>query len=157
MPVYASGGSGSITLNTVVPQAIWPGDYVFLFGTPTVAGPPFDSSNVTGETVAAGRYSVPVAIPTAPARGEPPSVGVEFIFSATPGVFEIDIQESDTDADAAYITPSSATYQVKASLQQGTVYVARVDLSPTGGTFLRLYVKTWPNAAVTVIAKVKRQ
>ncbi len=74
----------------------------------------------------------------------PPMVTVELHFSGAPGVFELDIQEADTDADAFYILPSAAAYTVSAV--NATTQNARADLSPTGGKFLRVFMKTLTNA-----------
>ncbi len=113
---------------------------------------PVTDINVAAETILAGGVSL--AINLSPSEtNSPPMVCVEIHFSGAPGVFEIDVQEADTDADAFYILMSNANYTI--NTVNATTQNVRVDLSPTGGKFMRLFMKTLPNA-VNVWAKITR-
>jgi hypothetical protein len=66
---------------------------------------------------------------------------------ADPGAFEVDIQTSDTDADAQFCTISAVTGPLNAS------YAARLELPNFFAKFIRAYVKTLTNAVyVSVMA-----
>ncbi len=134
-------------------SALSPGASVFLFGLPVTTPPIISDSNVTPEAVAVGEASAAACIDTGGVRTGPPSVGVELQFSGAPGAFEVDVQEADTDADAFYVTPTNATYQITAV--NAATQIARADLSPTGGKFIRLYVKALANP-VNLRAKLTR-
>lgn len=60
----------------------------------------------------------------------------------------------DTDADADYVTPTNATFQITAV--NAITFIARADMSPTGGRFIRFLMKTLTNA-VGVVAKLTLQ
>lgn len=80
-----------------------------------------------------------------------PGLSLEISFSALPGAFEIDIQEADTDVDAAYIAiPNAIINAVNAG------NYARFDLSPFQGKFVRAFMKTQSANAVNVTAKFTR-
>jgi hypothetical protein len=131
------------------------GDSVYVFGvapTGQGAGNAIDDTNVVSETLLAGVASGSVAL-VLPRGGAPPMVTLDLAFSGAPGAFELDIQEADVNCDADFILPSNSAYAViavNASSQR-----ARVDLSPTGGKFLRVYLKTLTNA-VNVKVKISR-
>ncbi len=156
MPSYpgVAGAKTSVSSN-LSPLAIsQAGDYAYLFGTLSAGATqlPITDATVTGETPLAGTASIAVALP-ARDSGAVPLISFEGIFSGAPGSFEVDIQEADTDADAFYITPTAAAYTVTAV--NATTQAFRVDLSPTGGKFMRAVLKTRANA-VTFILKVTR-
>jgi hypothetical protein len=121
-----------------------------MFGTvPAANAGGADDALVVGEEVGGAALptplyaSVPICI-TPPAQGgPPPMVCFEIGFDGAPGVFELDIQEADTDADAFYITPTNAAYTVTAVV--AATNKARVDLQPTGGKFMRVLLKTLTN------------
>jgi hypothetical protein len=80
---------------------------------------------------------------------------VEIVFSANPGVFEVDIEEAAIDAESSYLLNSSSTaYKITAATARpdGT-YVAWAELQPQGGAFLRLNMVALANV-VTTKAKV---
>ncbi len=128
------------------------GQSAYLFGLPTKTPPIISDANLTLETVAAGTASIPLCIASGEPSNSPPMITVELRFSGAPGAFELDVQEADTDADGFYVTPSAVAYQVTAV---DANQVARVDLSPTGGKFLRVLMKTLTNAVNTSV-KVSR-
>jgi hypothetical protein len=100
------------------------------------------------ETVAAGEVSERVTLPQSPDR---PLRGISFELScdSDPGVFQIDVQEADTDSTAFYISIQSL-----AANNGAPSYVARFDLPLPAGSFFRYKVVTWPNAAVKLTAKM---
>jgi hypothetical protein len=144
MPLYQ--GVANSTVRSPIPgRSIGPGESAPVFG--TWVYPWRIPDDITMEAIpVAGAASVPVCIEPNAAKGVPPSVDVEIVFSADPGVISIEIQEANTDADAFYITPSYATYTIAARVQRGALFVARADFSPTGGTFLRIKATTITNA-----------
>jgi hypothetical protein len=79
----------------------------------------------------------------------PPSVTAEIFFTANAAAFTVLFQEADTDVDGNYITPAAAAYTVTGT----TALVARVDLSPTGGRFLRPKLTVRTNA-VGIVVKI---
>lgn len=154
-PVYP-GAPGSFKIATYnnSPIALQKGEHQYVWGLPdsTETQLPIRDNHLALETILAGQASIAVNL-QAQAGDPPPMVCVEIRFSAAPGVFEIDIQEADTDADGFFITPSNSAYTVNAV--NAVTFVVRVDLSPTGGKFLRLYMKALANA-VNVSAKITR-
>lgn len=143
------------------PTDLKAGDSAWLFGiVPAANAGGADDALILGEQPAAGTASIPISISVPTQGGPPPMITFEFSFYATgtlvpaaPGVFEIDIQEADTDADAFYILPAAAAYTVNAVV--AATQKARVDLSPTGGKLMRILLKTRTNA-VDLVAKASR-
>jgi hypothetical protein len=80
---------------------------------------------------------------------------VEIVFSANPGVFEVDIEEAAIDAESSYLLNSSSTaYKITvATARPDGTYVAWAELQPQGGAFLRLNMVALANV-VTTKAKV---
>jgi hypothetical protein len=78
------------------------------------------------------------------------SVSFEVKFSGAPGAYEIDIQEADTDEDAAYLSINNAV------LTLSTNNYARYDMSPMQGRFVRALMKIATANAVTLIGKFSR-
>ena|ERR1700690_29830 len=129
------------------PIALQRGESHYLFGTlsTTATQLPVTDATVAQETVVAGESSIAVVLQPGAEGNPPPSVMLEGIFSGAPGTFEIDIQEADTDADAFYILPTgSSAYKITAVIAATNAF--RVDLSPTGGKFLRANVVSLGNA-----------
>jgi len=117
------------------PSVIYQGDSYLLFNAETVAAP-----QASVEVGLGGKYD-----------NYPSNVSVEVIFSADPGVFEIDIQEADTDGDVYFTEVPSAGAITAVSAG----FVARSDLVPIKAKFMRVYVKTLTNAVKTTV-KVTR-
>jgi hypothetical protein len=122
-----------------------PGGKIYVWGLPATTPPSISDRNLAVEEVAAGTASMSVCLATGTGFNSPPMVCIEIHFDSDPGVAEIDIQEAESDADAYYITPAAAAYTVVPT-RTGNINT-RVDLSPTGGGFLRLFMKTLPNDA----------
>lgn len=156
MPNYPGAAASKVSvISNISPLALsQPGDAAYLFGTLSAGATqlPITDSTVTGETPALGTASIAVTLPSRDTPGVP-LISLEGFFSAAPGVFEIDIQEADTDADGLYILPSAAAYTVTAV--NATTQAFRVDLSPTGGKFMRVLLKTRTNA-VSLVLKATR-
>jgi hypothetical protein len=136
------------------------GQSIFLFGLPATTPPVISDSNLLGEEVVAGEASISVCLATGEPAQSPPMVCVEIFWCippgltpAAPGAFEIDIQEADTDADACYILPANAAYKITAV--SAVTQRARVDLSPTGGKFMRVLVASFTND-VDLVVKISR-
>jgi hypothetical protein len=150
VPKYP-GAAGSFTLSPVPPTDLEPGIPLYLFGVlaATATALPVNDTNVVGETITAPEASIAFTVLGRPAGSPPPAMSFEFTFGGAPGAFNIQIQEADTDCDNAYITPTNAAYTTTAVTANN---VARVDLIPTGGRFMRVLVTTLTNP-VTLKAK----
>jgi hypothetical protein len=155
MPNYPGApGATSPVASNASPIALQKGESVYVFGVLPAGATqlPVSDGNVASETVAAGTASIAVNLQSQ--FGDPaPAVAVELHFDGAPGAFEVDIQEADTDADAFYITMGATAYTINVVV--AATQNARVDLSPTGGKFMRLLLKTLTNA-VKVRAKITR-
>ncbi len=154
MPNYPLGTSTAVAPGVVAtPTPLEIGKSVYLFGILAAGATqlPPNPTNVAGETPAVGQASVAVNI-DAREGGPAPGVCFEGIFSGAPGVFEVDLQESDTDVDADYILPTNATYKITAVTTNNTF---RADLIPTGGRFMRAVLVSRANA-VSLILKATR-
>jgi hypothetical protein len=119
------------------------GDTQYLFGVLAAGATqlPVQDLNVQGETPAAPQASIAVCLETSETNS-PPMVCFEGVFSGAPGAFNLQIQESDTLADGCFITPTNAAYTVTA-VNANNVF--RVDLSPTGGKFIRVLLSSRTN------------
>ncbi len=85
MPLYNSTG---------IPTSVLPGDVFFFFGTVS-----------TKEAISNGVASRQFALAYAPGpSGNPTSIGVDFHFASSPTNPDVQIQVSNIDADASYIT-----------------------------------------------------
>ena len=144
------------------PFSLGVGAFAYVFGVlPANPTRLLDDSNVVGETIIAGESSLVISLPSAAAFGSAPSIDVELSFSATPGVFELDIMEANTEADAFYALPSGAGASSKITAvtanSSATKFFAFSSLSPTGGSLIRIFAKTWPNTTVLVTCKITRK
>lgn len=134
--------------------ALQVGEFVYVFGklATTATQLPVQDGNVANETILTGQASIAVNLQFSESNS-PPMVCVEGIFSAAPGSFEVDIQEADTPADGLFILPTNAAYKVTAVNAISQAF--RVDLSPTGGKLMRLFMALLTNA-VTCRMKITR-
>jgi hypothetical protein len=132
--------------SNVSPIALQKGESAYVFGKLKAGATqlPINEGNVAVEAIIAGQSSIAVNLQPGFEGMPPPMVCVELHFDGAPGAFELDIQEADTDADAFYITPTNATYQITAV--NAVTQNARADLSPTGGKFMRVFMKSLTNA-----------
>lgn len=164
MGQYANSGTGLMTLNPVIPAALWPGDSAWLFGTAQAAGQPPtpgqiqapNDTNVVPEAAAVGERSLACSLASRPGGGAAPGVSVLVIASGNPGVMEVDVQTSPRDCDGAYLTPTgSSAYQLTTwtGPQPDGTYFAWTELEPLSDVFLSLKVITNPNT-VKLAAKV---
>lgn len=94
------------------------------------------------ETVAAGRASVAVQLERISHSSYPFAASFQIKFSATPGVFEVDIQVADTDADGDYVTVAQLS-----SVTTGLT--ARYDMTTLWPKFVRVFVTTLTNSVNT--------
>jgi nitrogenase subunit NifH len=124
MPAYAPGTTG-IPLQAIYPGG--PGAIVWSAERPL-------TNAVSIAVVIAGPYDRVVD-----------SVSFEILFAGVPGAFEVDIQEADTDEDAAYIAITNA---LVSAVNAGNY--ARYDLSPIKARFVRAFMKTQTANAVNV-------
>lgn len=154
MPNYPGVANAVVPVaSNLSPLAIAKGDSAYLFGVLAAGATqlPVNESNVAGEQPAPPQASIAVLL-VPQDGGPPPMVTVEGRFSGAPGAFSVQIQEADTDADGFYITPAATAYTVTAVSANN---VFRVDLSPTGGKFLRILLSARANA-VNFTCKVTR-
>jgi hypothetical protein len=155
MPPYP-GAPGAIVpvASNQSPIALQKGESCYVWGVLAAGATqlPVNEGNVAVEEVAAGSASIAVCLESM-AGDTAPGVMIEIHFDSTPGVFEVDIQEADTDADAFYILPTNTAYTI--NVVNAVTFNVRVDLAPTGGKFMRLFMKTLPNDA-DVWAKITR-
>lgn len=154
MPNYpgAANATASVKSN-LSPIGLSKGDSQYVFGVLAAGATqlPVNDGNVAGEQPAAPQASIAVQLQPQDG-GPPPMITVEGAFSGAPGAFNVQIQEADTDADAFYITPANASYTITAVSSQNTF---RVDLSPTGGKFVRVLLSSRGNA-VNFTCKITR-
>lgn len=75
-------------------------------------------------------------------------VGMEVDLPTAPGTFEVDLQEADTDTDAAYQTVGSVTTVNAAGWNRGDFQVA--------GRFVRAYLKSLQNAGNLTVKITQR-
>lgn len=145
MPNYPGAAAATVPVaSNASPIALSKGDSQYLFGVLAAGATqlPVNEGNVAGESPAPPQASIAVLL--LPQDGGPsPMVCIEGRFSGAPGAFEVDIQEADTDADAFYILPTNSAYKVTVVTANN---VFRVDLSPTGGKFLRVVLVSRTNA-----------
>jgi hypothetical protein len=125
-------------------------------GNPNDTGGGGTANSIQAEQPAVPQAGAQVCIVPRVYSGAVPSIAIEVMFTAAPGVFSLAIQEADSDADAAYITPTVAEnpagvagYTIAAvdAVNQN----ARVDLSPTGGRFIRPRLVSRANAVGLVV------
>ncbi len=124
------------TLAAIPIPAIYPGDQFLLFN---------------AEQPTAPQASQQVCLANAPNATSLPGVAVEISFSAAPGAFNVQVQEADTDIDAAYITiPTTGTITAVSATN-----FARVEFPTLKAKFLRILLSSRTNA-VNLTAKVTR-
>lgn len=125
MPAYQA--SGSIT-------ALYPGDTATL---------------ILAERPAAGVASLQVALGGNP-DGSPLKLSVEGLFAGAPGAFEVDLQTSDTDVDADYISQAAVLNAVNAN------NACRAEFPAIVAKFARLLTKIQTTNAVNGTFRITR-
>lgn len=102
------------------------------------------------EIVAAGSTSIAVQLRRERGAYYPNGISVEITFSASPGVFEVDVMTSDTDKLANFV-------QLAAISTVNAAFVGRVELPNIYAKYVALFMKTSPNAAtVSVTGQITR-
>lgn len=96
------------------------------------------------EAIPAGTASIAVQLERISRSSYPWGAAFQLKFSGPPGVFEVDIQVSETENDPDYIT-------VAAIAATSTTNVARFDLTNIFPKFVRGYVRTLTNAVNTTL------
>ena len=94
----------------------------------------------------AGNESQSISLPRD--AHQPNCVSVQVEFSADPGVFQIDLQTADIDADKYYVTKASL-----AEDEMNDAFVARMEVISIVAKYARLKMITLTND-VTVTAKI---
>ena len=144
MPPYATA--------TAIPVSLTPGDTGISIGVYTPGYPPTiaaEASTVYPSGTAGDRMAL-----TQNQDGSARQVSAEVSFSATPGAFEIDIQEADTDIAGAYNNLAAGGTMTTASQGSGTgLFYARTEAT-VKAKFVRLVVKTQTANAVNIIGKI---
>ena len=158
MPQYPGAvGSFVPAASNSSPIALQKGESCFVLGTLAAGATqlPVNEGNVAAEAAPAAPTvsSIAVNLQAGDEAQPPPMVCVEIRYASAPGAGEqVVIQEADTDADGFYITPSNSAYTVTAFNANNA---ARVDLSPTGGKFMRVQRTKGANA-VACSVKITR-
>lgn len=96
------------------------------------------------ENVQTGNSSIAFQLERQKSASYPFGVSYELVFSADPGLFQLDIQHSDTDKDANFVTVNSVS-NVNAS------WVARIELPATYCKYVRGNMVLLTNAVTTTL------
>lgn len=138
MPNYPQPAGSSTQPNP--PSSLYQGDSYLLWNNEAVTA---GKASIEVATVSGGKYD-----------NYPAHLGFELQFSAAPGVFELDIQEADTDEDIFYqqVQQGGAGVAITTVSANNT---ARVDVVPVQGKFVRAFMKTLTNVVNTTL-KVSR-
>lgn len=129
------------------------GEYQYVFGVLKAGSTqlPVNDTNVQGEQPAVPQASMSCNL-QAGSEGQPnPVLAVELLFSGAPGVFQLEIQVADTDADGLYVTPGDPAYTITSVNANNA---AQAVLMP-GKKFVRARLTSRTNA-VTAIVKFTR-
>ncbi|SRR6266481_540362 len=104
------------------------------------------------QAIVAGQSSIAVQLErTKSGFFYPVGYSLEFQFSGAPGTFEIDVQTSDTDSDAFFVTNTKFT--TAANLNSNNV--GRIEMVTYWALYTRVSVPTLTNP-VTLTAKLTR-
>lgn len=128
MPQYPGVAGATAALSYIPPtQALYPGDLpATLFNAEAGAG-------------LVGKASIALALAPPPGLVEQETISISGFFSAAPGVFEIDLQTSDVDADGMYVSETTTITAVNANNAFRALFTIKAK-------FFRVFVKTLPNA-----------
>ena len=111
---------------------------------------PGDSSTViNNEQPASGTASRQVAVAQSPNGGQQ-KLSVQVSFPSAPGAFEIDLQTSDVDNDADYVSEATTITTVNAD------FTARAEFPQIVALFARLLTKTQNANGVNCTAIITR-
>ncbi len=146
---FPYGFDGSFQIQTV------PSTTTFTYNDPNKPNDQGDGGNATSiqaEQPAVPQAGAQVCIVPRVYSGAAPAIAFEGWWTGAPGAFEVDLQEADSDVDAAYILPSNAAYKVTTdATDTNTGNSWRVDLIPTGGRFMRPRLITRGNAVGLIV------
>lgn len=129
---------GTLTPETTAPQQLFPGMTVLAFDAENPAVP---QASIQFAIAAGGPWAI-----------EAPHLSVELHFATDPGVFQVDVQAADTDADAYFQTIPSAGILTAVS---ATYFVARTEIVWVKARFIRLNIVSRAND-VDLTAKISR-
>jgi len=154
MPKYNDSGTGNLTLNPVLPAALYPGDSVWLLGTSAAAGQPPtpgiiqapSDTNVLPEAVVIGERSLAAVMASRPGGGAPAGASLIVIASANPGVCEVDLQTAPMDADGAYVTQTANKISTWVGPSPAGTYVGVLEVASLNDAFASVKIITNPNA-----------
>jgi len=157
MPAYpGAAGAFAPAASNLSPIALQRGEGAYVLGQLAAGATqlPVDDHNVTFEAAPAGASVASIACDIQGEDAMPaPGIFVEVHTNGAPGAGEsIAVQEADTDADGFYVTPSAAPYTLSSFNANN---VARSDLIPTGGRFVRV-LRTKGANAVGATVKITR-
>lgn len=110
---------------------------------------------LTAEQPTSGSFSQQVSVPI---RDNQPTsnLSFEFRFAASPGAFNYQIQDADTDATGNYVTLPTAGTITTCPITAGNSYTCRVELNPFRGLYARIYTATQNANAVNLTVQVCR-
>ena len=138
------------------PIQLQKGESVYVFGQLAAGATqlPVQDLNVTFEAAPGGASVASIAVNCQVQGGDPqPEIAVEMHTNGVPGAGEsFAIQEAETDADGFYVTPTNPANTVSAFNANN---VARTDLAPIGGKFIRV-LRTKGANAVGATVKITR-
>jgi hypothetical protein len=110
------------------------------------------------QLITAGQASIAVQLERIKAASYPFGVSLQVWFTdvneaaITPGAFQIDWQDSDLDIDALYVPVSSLV----GTAALNATFAGRIELPLVWTKFMRVSLKTFPNAGVYSNALVSR-
>lgn len=153
MPAYPGVALATVPVNSnISPLALYKGDSQYLVGKLAAGATqlPVSEFNVATENFAGASIAVNMESQDADTA---PGVGIEILYAAAAGAGEsVAVQEADTDADAFYVTPVAAAFTIATA----AALVARADLIPIGGKFVRVNRTRGANNVACTI-KITRQ
>ncbi len=99
------------------------------------------------EAVVSGTASIAVQLERISRTSYPFGASFQIRFSGDPGVFEVDIQTSDTDIDTDYCTINT----LNSAGNLNANFVGRVELPNFWAKYVRVYIRTLTNAVNTTV------
>lgn len=154
MPNYPGAGGATVpVVSNTSGFNLEKGESQYVFGVLKAGATqlPVNDTNAAGEQPAVPQASMSCNL-QAGSEGQPnPVLGVEILFSGAPGVFQIEIQVADTDADGLYVTPGDPAYTITSVNANNA---AQVALSP-GKKYVRARLTSRANA-VNLLLKFTR-
>lgn len=128
------------TYGAKAPNALYPNQTITLY---------------SAENPTTGTFSQQFFIPQT-AQQPSANLSFEFAFAASPGAFNYQIQDADTDTTGSYVTIPTAGTVTTCPVTPGGSFTCRVELNPFRGSYARIYINTQNANAVNVTVKVTR-